>query len=83
MPQDGTGSKWPGFLHIPHCLQANKGEWEPRRKTQQMVTDTICTPRSSQSLMKPELRMNGKENSKVSLFHLFHTIGIIPFTPHW
>lgn len=47
-PQDGTGSKWPAFPHILHCLQPNKREWEPRRKTQQMVAVTICTPHSSQ-----------------------------------
>lgn len=52
-PQDGTGSKWPGFPPILHCLQPNRAEWEPRRKIQQVVTVTICTPYFSQCFMLP------------------------------
>jgi len=33
--------------------------------------------------MKPEFTMNSNETSKISSFHLFHTVGAIQSTPHW
>lgn len=49
-----------------------------------MVILTICTPcfcQRYQLFMKPELTMNSDENSKISLFYLFHTIGPVQSTP--